>query len=284
MERIIGVGDNVCDVYLHENCMYPGGQALNVAVYSRLLGARSAYLGVFGTDAVGAHVQKVLDELGVEHSRCRVCPGENGYALVELADGDRIFRGSNKGGVLRQNPLKLTEEDLGYLSGFRVLHTSNNSYFDSSLPQARKAVACISYDFSRQWTGEDKLRDVCPWIDVAFLSCGDLPLEEAEALCGTIQSYGCRTAVATLGGRGALIRSGAQRHFQRADTVHAVDTLGAGDSFCAAFLCARELEGRTLTASAESAARFSARTCLCRGAFGHGAPAVWPLSEIKEQP
>lgn len=36
--RLIGIGDNVCDVYLHLAEMFPGGQALNVAVFAKMQG------------------------------------------------------------------------------------------------------------------------------------------------------------------------------------------------------------------------------------------------------
>lgn len=48
---IVGFGDNVVDRYEHLGVMYPGGNAANVAVYARWLGAaRAAYMGIFGTD------------------------------------------------------------------------------------------------------------------------------------------------------------------------------------------------------------------------------------------
>ena len=46
--RVIGLGDNVVDMYMHRNVMYPGGNAMNFAVYANLMGVESAYLGVFG--------------------------------------------------------------------------------------------------------------------------------------------------------------------------------------------------------------------------------------------
>ena len=80
--RVIGIGDNVCDKYEHLRLMFPGGQAANFAVYAGMLGAESAYMGVFGRDEVAEHVIATLDELQVEHSRCRQYEGENGYARV----------------------------------------------------------------------------------------------------------------------------------------------------------------------------------------------------------
>lgn len=83
MMNFLGVGDNVCDVYLHEKTMYPGGQALNLSVYMRRLGARSAYFGLFGNDELAAHVCAALDAEGVDRSRCRTVQAPNGYAMVD---------------------------------------------------------------------------------------------------------------------------------------------------------------------------------------------------------
>ena len=130
MIRVLGLGDNVCDVYLHTGIMYPGGQALNFAVYAASLGAQADYMGVFGSDAVAAHVKAVLDRKQIGRSHCRTFEGENGYARVTLKDGDRTFRGSNRGGVLQTHPIFLDAEDLSYDAGFDVIYTTNNGFTD----------------------------------------------------------------------------------------------------------------------------------------------------------
>ena len=33
MIKVLGIGDNVCDKYLHIKTIYPGGNALNIAVF-----------------------------------------------------------------------------------------------------------------------------------------------------------------------------------------------------------------------------------------------------------
>lgn len=109
MARILGLGDNVCDMYVHEKRMYPGGQALNVAVYSSMLGAQSQYMGTFGTDDVAACVKTALEELNIPFPARQMRSGNRtGYAMVRLEDGDRVFIGSNRGGVAREQPLKLS--------------------------------------------------------------------------------------------------------------------------------------------------------------------------------
>ena len=68
-----------------------GGQAVNFAVYARMLGAESDFMGVFGKDAVADHVQASLDAHGVGHSHCRIYEGENGFARVtQMCIRDRL--------------------------------------------------------------------------------------------------------------------------------------------------------------------------------------------------
>lgn len=282
--NVLGIGDNVCDIYLHSGIMYPGGQALNIAVYAAMLGAKSGYIGVFGTDAVADHVAVTLDKIGVDRSRCRRCTGENGYARVKLIDGDRVFMGSNRGGVLRQHPIQLEEDDETYISGFDLVHTSNNSYFDDQLPQLRKLPVKVSYDFSGRWVEEDRLEKVCPYIDFGFLSCGSVPQEQALKVCKRLHEKGCGVVVATMGSKGALLYDGKVCLFQPPDLVEAIDTLGAGDSFATGFLLEMlrmekssekqwetDRKGAYLKALKAGAA-FAAKSCMTQGAFGYGIP------------
>jgi len=287
MIRVIGIGDNVCDKYVRQKKMYPGGQALNFAVYSRMLGAQAAYLGVFGTDGVAEHVMRALDEHQVDRSRCRQYAGENGCARVSLVNGDRIFLGSNQGGVLKTHPLALSREDLNYAAGFHLAHTSNNSYMDTQLPRLKTCGVSISYDFSGQWTDVQRVARVAPYTDYAFLSCGSLTPAQTRTLCRNVHKKGAGMVVATRGSQGAVIFDGISFYDQAPKPVEAIDTLGAGDSFAAAFLLSltewrlaneirvagdRESFSRAVSRAAERAAEFSAKTCMEYGAFGHGRP------------
>lgn len=267
--RVIGIGDNVCDKYYPARIMYPGGQAMNFSVYTKLLGADSAYMGVFGRDAVAAHVIRTLDELAVDHSRCRQYDGENGYAKVRLVDGDREFIMSNRGGIVNQHPLELTDEDIAYIKTFRLVHTSNNGHFDGELYKVREAGIPISYDFSGRWKERYYLDTIAPQVDYAFASCGKAPEEEIRGLCEELISKGCRLVMATRGSAGSVAFDGKQYYHQSPRLVDAVDTLGAGDSFAAAFLLAM-LEGESIERAMERGAEFAAKTCMVNGAFGHG--------------
>lgn len=213
MVKVLGLGDNVCDIYLNERTMYPGGQAVNFAVYAGMLGVKSDFMGVFGNDAIAGHVKASLDAHSVGYSHCRSYAGENGFARVMIVDGDRVFKGSNKGGVIQKHPIRLEKEDLEYADGFDLIHTTNNGFTDDLLPDLHVLSPFVSYDFSYRWNEEDRVDRVCPYIDFAFLSCSDLSDEATEGLCGKLHEKGCGVVTATRGSKGATVYDG--HHFYR---------------------------------------------------------------------
>ena len=285
--RLIGIGDNVCDVYLHLSEMFPGGQALNVAVFAKMQGIDSAYLGVFGDDEVAEHIKNTLSEFGVDTSHCRHVHGENGYALVTLIDGDRVFLGSNKGGVGRDFPLVLDDNDIEYIRQFSVVHTTNNSFFDDQLSVLYEAGIPISYDFSDQWIEHREWAEkVAKYCTFGFMSLPHNAKEnEILSYCEKMHACGCRNIVATNGSKGAYFYDEKNLWFQPSHLVKAIDTLGAGDSFATTVLVNyyNSLEAdpdamagdpayyeTEVKKALEAAAEFSSHVCLSKGAFDHG--------------
>ncbi|MCI9104789.1 MAG: carbohydrate kinase [Lachnospiraceae bacterium] len=236
MIKVLGIGDNVCDKYLHIKTIYPGGNALNIAVFAKFLGADTAYLGTIGDDEVGQHVYSVVKGLGVELSHCRMEAGENGCARVRLVDGDRVFLQGNQGGISRIKPPMLTKIDEKYISQFDLVHTSIYSFMESELPKIRRAARFVSMDFSNSYD-EDYLKKCCPYLDCAEISCGDMPEEEIRRVMGQITEWGCRhMVIATRGNKGAYVAVDGLFYEQSPCLVKAKDTMGAGDSFITSFL------------------------------------------------
>ncbi len=276
--KVIGVGDNVVDKYIYKKMMYPGGNALNFAVYAKQLGIDSAYLGVFGNDRAAEHIMETLKTLEVDISHCRQYAGENGYAAVDLVDGDRVFIGGNEGGVQKENPIILSVDDLEYLKTFDIAHSSIYSDMDPELHKLKAAGIFVSYDFSSDYT-DRLLKDNCPYIDVSLLSCGQLVEMEVENLLKRVYSYGSHLVIGTMGSRGSIVYNGKRFFQQKPHFVQPVDTLGAGDSFFTAFIL-HYLTGEKdhpdadqaalIISSLEEGAQFAAKTCLVDGAFGYG--------------
>lgn len=293
MIKVLGIGDNVCDKYLHTKTIYPGGNALNIAVFGKLFGAQAAYLGTFGDDEVGQHVYSVVKELEIDISHCRLEEGENGCARVMLVDGDRVFLKGNRGGISRIKPPVLTKIDEQYISGFDLIHTSIHSFMEQELPKIRQAAGFVSMDFSDRYD-EAYLKLCCPHIDCAEISCGDMEEEEIQKTMDQIMEFGCRhMIIATRGSKGAIVMVDGKIYEQSPCLVKARDTMGAGDSFIACFLIhylegmksavdfssqsgsrgivtAEEYKDMLIRISLYRAAVFSSKQCQRDGSFGFG--------------
>ncbi|MDO5132818.1 MAG: PfkB family carbohydrate kinase [Eubacteriales bacterium] len=285
--RLIGIGDNVCDVYFHLAEMFPGGQALNVAVFAKTLGAESAYMGVFGDDEAAEHNQKTLAELEVDCSHCRREHAANAFACVTLVNGERVFFASNLGGASKKYPLLLNDDDIAYIRQFSVAHTSNNSFFDGQIPVLYETGVPISYDFSDQWINDREWAEgLAKFCTFGFMSLPDqVAKDEILPCCEKMHACGCKYIVATNGSRGAYFYDGRNFWFQQSHLVPAIDTLGAGDSYAASFLVhfynSTESDPEAMAndplyyetavkKGLEAAAECSSRVCLNTGAFNHG--------------
>jgi fructoselysine 6-kinase len=267
--RIIGIGDSVVDIYQDRNEMFPGGNALNVAVLAKLSGAESAaFIGIVGTDVEGEHILDSLSRNLVDSSHVRRAVGESGKAYVDLNDeGDRIFIKSNKGGVQAKLKLNLAVDDYEYIKSYDVVHTSIYSHLEEELPLLKQHLP-VSYDFSNHFTTE-LLEKVCPHIQFAFISGSDLSEVETDELFLKIHELGTPFIIITKGSKGVVMSHNNKRYNQGIEEANVIDTLGAGDSFIAGFLT-NHFNGVAIEETLKAAAQIAARTCEVNGAFGYG--------------
>jgi len=271
---LLGIGDNVVDFYRDRGEFYPGGNAVNVPVLAKRYGlARAGYIGLIGNDPEGAHVRDSLLREGLWIDRLREAFGPNGKAIVSLDDkGDRVFVGSNRGGVQRTLSLHMDEDDIAAIARFGNVHTSVFSYLEPELPKIRACARSLTFDFS---TKHDRayIASVAPHITGAFLSGSNLSDGEIEDLMGYIAGFGVPTVGVTRGSDGAFWLADGRRYHQGIKPVTVVDTLGAGDSFLAGYLTGI-LTGRPIEAALDFAAECASTACTYVGAFGYPHPAV----------
>jgi fructoselysine 6-kinase len=276
--KVIGVGDNVVDKYLDNGMMYPGGNALNFSVFAKQIGIDSAYLGVFGNDDASKHIRETLEDINIDTSHCRHHAGENGYALINLVDGDRKFVGGNQGGVLKKFPISLDAKDLDYIREFRIAHSSIYSGIEAELKKIKETGVMVSFDFSDEFN-EKYLKENCLNIDISLLSCGDSSESNVQNLLKRVHSYGSSLVIGTMGEQGSIVYDGNSFYRQQPHFVEPVDTLGAGDSFFTAFMIQylQDIDRTSfidkediIKKSLNEGARFAAKTCLVDGAFGYG--------------
>jgi fructoselysine 6-kinase len=272
---LVAIGDNCIDRYVQTGERLVGGNAVNVAAQWALAGRRSAYIGAVGDDDHGRAVADALASAGVDLRGLRTLPGHTGVTEVQLRDdGDRVILFEDLG---VSADLWLGETELRELTGSGWAHCA-------SLPGFREVARLlddhgvpVSVDFSTRCDF-----DQLDHLEVAFFSCGADEVDAAAEGVSRAVAAGARIAIATRGAGGSVAQWSATSSvsagtaFVPAVDVRVADTLGAGDSYAAAFIAAR-LSGDTVPEAMRAAAAAAATTCGHRGG--------WPqLSAINVEP
>jgi len=229
--KLAAVGDNCMDVYDRTGEAYPGGNPVNVAVYTVRLGGAASYTGVVGTDAYGARMREAIAGKGVDVSHLRSQPGATAISHVELVNGDRVF-GDYEEGVMAD--FRMTEEDLDFLAGHDLVVTGLWGHTAPDLPKLKARGVPVAFDFSDK-PADAAVELALPYVDYAFFS-HDGTLEEVRAFLRAAHEKGPRLAVATRGEQGSVAFDGSRFYEYGIVPCSVVDTMGAGDSFIAGFL------------------------------------------------
>ncbi len=277
--KSICVGDNVIDYYVNSREMYPGGNSLNVAVHLARLGADSAYLGNIGDDEMAGVIVRALKANNVSFDHCvYIENGTTKHCNYEVIDGERRFI-SVEPGDNWSGPCDLTEELIEYVSGFDVVISNCNAKMQDEM----KKISCLDsiyvYDFGEKdkYHVDEYLDLVCTNMDLAMFS---LPHQEEESViqfCDRIRSKGVTNVLVTMGRHGQYLCNEKGCVHGEARYVEAVDTMGAGDSFLAAFvnqLCSNGwkkgevLSREKIEAAFDVASNYSRDNCLSKGGFG----------------
>ena len=266
--RILGIGDNTVDIYVDQGMEYPGGNAVNVAVLARRLGAETSYLGCLGRDALGDLVHESLVAEGVDLSRCRRIDGPNPWSRIRHDGNDRVFAGSNPGVRGRYG---LGPADEAFIAAHDLAHTSVYSELDSELARIKRHAPLLSYDYSEHWN-RPGIEETFPHVDAAFLSCPGRDDEDVRTVMRRCAERGVGVVVATRGQTGSCALAGGRFFVEGVRPAEVVDTLGAGDAFIAAFLVSYLDDPADIAAALAEGAENAARACGHKGAFGHGRP------------
>jgi 2-dehydro-3-deoxygluconokinase len=260
-----------------------GGAEGNVAVGLARSGVPVSWLGRVGADPFGRRVVRDLRGAGVD---VRVIEDQAPTGMI-LKDAPlpgrtrvRYLRSGSAGSRLAPGDLELLDiagADLLHVTGITpALSDSAAETVLVAISNARQAGVAVSFDVnyrSALWSPERaiaRLSQIVRLADVVFAG-----LEEARMLAGTasasdldaaaaIQQMGPSEVVVTLGSDGAMSRIGEAIYRHPAVPVDAVDTVGAGDAFVAAYLAAR-LRGLTPEARLIAGTTCGALACLHHG-------------------
>jgi ribokinase len=231
--------------------MHGGGKGANQAVAAARSGARVCMLGGVGKDDFGDARRAGLAADGIETTRIQVFDDvSSGVALITVESS-----GENRISYIPAASLEVTPE--------HARETVESVLPELVLAANELSLACHKAVFG--WASEngvpvvfnvapysDESRELLPLVDTLIVNRGEARalLNEADQDCPPeelgrgLVALGANRVVVTLGADGVIGVSG--NHLIRIEgiDIDAVDTTGAGDTFCGAF-AARMNQGAT---------------------------------------
>ena len=244
----------------------PGGKGLNQAVVAARAGARVRFCAPVGEDAEAEFVAQALAAEPLAGLRLLRRPEPTDTSIVMVADD-----GENSIVSLCRCADTLDEAEAEVFAGGVAaedwLLVQGNLTAAATLAAARAARGRVMLNAAPlRWP----VAPVLPFCAVAVVNRG-----EAEAITGLadpgdaalrLRAQGCAAAVVTLGAEGCVWADADGLHRLPAAAVQAVDTTGAGDTFCGV-LAARLASGRALPDALAAAQRAAALSVTRFGAY-----------------
>jgi len=265
------IGDNCVDAYVSPPLgAAVGGNGVNVAVHLALAGHGADYFGAVGQDGAGAWIRDSLRRAGVGVDHLVEVPGRTSVTQVAVHGNEREFlsyeRGVGDDYVLQD----IDAVTLRVLAGYARIHVVRLA---SSVMSGLMAVldVPISCDLGPDWAV-----DAVRGLDVAFASAEGSERSRAADIARVLVEGGAKVAVVTCGAAGSVCYDGRRSIALGAVNCGVIDTLGAGDSFIAAFLAGR-LENTELEACVQRGATLAAVTC---GHLGGWPQELVPLEAV----
>jgi sugar/nucleoside kinase (ribokinase family) len=224
-----------------------GGSSSILAHNLATLGVRVGFISEVGDDNFGGIAHGYLSRSGVELSRFLRKPGATSGATILLPHGQRRHILTYPG-VMAE--LAVNNLDFAYLASARHFHLSSlflQTGLHDGLPQLfdklKAAGLTLSLDTNDdpegKWRGV--LDELLDRIDILLPNEDEiLRIAEAERLEDALDALSQRVPliIVKCGSRGAVVQQGTHRDWVAPLSVTPVDTIGAGDSFNAGFLCA----------------------------------------------
>lgn len=213
-----------------------GGKGANQAVAAARLGGKVKMCATVGRDAFGRELKDALTAEGMDTSAVLENSNSTGVALITVAGGDNhivVVPGAN-GDMTARRALNFLED----ARAGDVLLVQLETDFEA----VKAAVAAAKQK------GMVTIVNPAPADARAEALCGDcdymIPNEtELSAVTGTedpekglpiLYEKGVKTPIVTLGGQGCAYYDGKAVRFVPCPKAKAVDTTGAGDTFCGA--------------------------------------------------
>ena len=275
---IVGIGEILWDMLPTGKAL--GGAPANFAYHAKRLGEDGWAVRAIGNDALGREIMEIVMEKGLRNlisvtsrptGTVQVsldAKGVPSYTIMEDVAWDNIpftpqmaALASRADAVCFGSLVQRGNSRDSVLRFLRAMRPKALRVFDINLRQHYYSKEVI--DESLQLSDILKINDEEIRIVAELFGLGG---DDTAACRALIERYGLKLVILTRGADGSEVITADEAIPQAVGQVEVVDTVGAGDSFTAAFVVAY-LRGDSLADAQRLANETAAYVCSCKGAM-----------------
>lgn len=279
---VVGMGEALWDVLPEGKKI--GGAPANFAYHVSQFGLTSCVVSAVGADALGKEIQENLTSKGLNHLIAEV-PYPTGTVQVEI-DQAGVPQYEIKENVAWDNiPYTSQLESLakrtqavcfGSLAQRNVVSRETINRFLDAMPQTEDSLVVFDVNLRQGFYNKEILCNSMRRCNILKINDEELvtvsrmfgyPGIDLQDKCWILMGkYNLNMLILTCGINGSYVFTPGNVSFQPTPKVEVADTVGAGDSFTAAFI-ASVLKGKSVAEAHSIAVRTSAFVCTKDGAM-----------------
>ncbi len=279
---IVGMGEALWDVLPEGKKI--GGAPANFAYHVSQFGLDSRVVSAVGNDALGDEILEVFKEKQLKHQlqvvnyptgTVQVTLDSAGIPLYEIKEGvawDNIPFTDD----LKRLALSTRAFCFGSLAQRNEVSRVSINRFLDAMPDGDEQLKIFDINLRQGFYTKEIIRESCQRCNVLKINDEELvaisrmfgyPGIDLQDKCWILLAkYNLKMLILTCGTNGSYVFTPGVVSFQETPRVPVADTVGAGDSFTAAF-CASLLKGKSVPEAHKLAVEVSAYVCTQSGAM-----------------
>ncbi len=279
---IVGMGEALWDMFPDGKKI--GGAPANFAFHVSQLGLNSCAVSAIGHDEAGDDILDIFNQKGLDYSLSRVdfptgtvqvTLDEMGVPCYEIKE-DVAWDNIPYTSELKKLALHTKAVCFGSLAQRCPVSRATIKEFVETIPESVDPLKIFDINLRQHFYTEEIIHDSLTMCNVLKINDEELvilsrmfgyPGIDLENKCWILMSkYNLKMLILTCGTNGSYVFKPGEFSFLETPKVEVADTVGAGDSFTAAF-CTAIIKGKPIAEAHQLAVDVSAFVCTQHGAM-----------------